>query len=59
MSNIEGRQLPTHGIYPNISHDDYHAHPAVSKSGLDRLEQSRLTSAPIWTARTRTPTLSA
>lgn len=40
MSNIEERQLPTHGIYPNISHDDYHAHPAVSKSGLDRLEQS-------------------
>lgn len=40
MNNIEGRQLPTHGIYLNISHDDYHAHPAVSKSGLDRLEQS-------------------
>ena len=33
-------QLPTHGIYPGVSHDDYHAHPAVSKSGLDRINQS-------------------
>lgn len=32
--------LPTHGIYPDIPHDDYHSHPAISKSGLDRIEQS-------------------
>lgn len=40
MKTWDGVQLPTFGIYPGIPHDAYHEHPAVSKSGLDRLDQS-------------------
>ncbi|MFU2208190.1 PD-(D/E)XK nuclease-like domain-containing protein [Solidesulfovibrio sp. C21] len=32
--------IPERGIVQGLSHDDYHAHHAVSKSGLDRLERS-------------------